>query len=185
MKATIYTNSPVIKALFKQELFGQFSDGLWENSRNESWRYLDEVKLSYENKTVFDKYIPSNYKAYNCNRQELKEYVGTRMLAIARIAYSMREATTYVYSLAEAIVGCSKLPSTKKANWNYTMEDINEEINKYKNSKYEYSKILYNEWKKLDHEKILSALNSEDYSTTDLRNDLKKCTSILKNVKAK
>jgi len=66
MKSTIKVQNKVQKVLLDTELFGQFSDGFWENSRNNSWVYLDdnvEVAKTNEKPGIYFKVIiPHEYK---------------------------------------------------------------------------------------------------------------------------
>jgi len=87
--STIKVANIAQKVLLDTELLGQFSDGFWENSRNTSWRYLDEVKIANDTETVgvyFQSEKPYDYKGYSVNNLELLSYVGDRMLSKARVA---------------------------------------------------------------------------------------------------
>lgn len=94
-------------ALFTQELVGQISDGMWENSGpTDHWQFWCdlEVVVGPEAKVETDR--PGNCKKTNYSFSRLIKYVGDRMLKIGRMALcsadpKMWEAATYMPDTAE------------------------------------------------------------------------------------
>lgn len=80
-----FTN-PILVELWNEELSGQISDGMWENTSNSGWPFWCSVKVSIgeENKLIRDD--GTNYWAHNIKRNfgftRLIPYVGDRMVEI-------------------------------------------------------------------------------------------------------
>lgn len=84
---TIYLSTATARALWKHEIVGQLSDGMWENARPydhwEFWSALEVAWASSENYVVAKKGYPVK-TGYNL--AGLIEYVGDRMLKLGRMA---------------------------------------------------------------------------------------------------
>jgi hypothetical protein len=81
----IIFDTPVQAALYNEELAGQVSDGMWENSRPYGhWRYMSSAEG-----VVMPGVAPGPFgfrpkRKYNFNHSLLVEVVGDRMLQIAQ-----------------------------------------------------------------------------------------------------
>ena len=77
---TFKFRTPALQALWNEELTGQISDGMWENTPNTGWIYWCNVQTEVaDGITHLEKRLPYNVKA-NFNFHALIEYVGDRML---------------------------------------------------------------------------------------------------------
>ena len=82
---TIYFENQIQKALYKHELLGQISDGMWENSRPwDHWKSPcnAEVKIDAEN----PRRVGRRTRKYNFTDGQLLEWVGDRMIILANMA---------------------------------------------------------------------------------------------------
>ena len=76
--------------LFNAELKGQFSDGVWHNSRNRTYLdYADSILGTESGVDMSVSTIPTSYKGYNCNNKKLIDYVGERMIRMCKLAYGL------------------------------------------------------------------------------------------------
>ena len=183
---TIKVNTPVQKVLLDNELLGQFSDGFWENSRNQSWTYLNDVELISNIDKVgvyFPDYIPSDYKGYRVNNKELLSYVGNRMLAMARVAnfFSVSDFN----SDFECLLSSVEIENAIAENTPIQADHINNVIKRFETYKSEYWNKVANgistEINKLGGiDELIKALNS-DYTMKNMRKELTNITLILKN----
>jgi len=184
-EATIKVQNEVQKVLLDTELIGQFSDGYWENSRNQSWVYLGNVEVTRNPEStgvVFEDFIPCDYKGYSVNNRTLLEYVGDRMLAKARVANYLKisdiDAVDCLleYACAQNII----------QNVEVTEEDIAGQILEWQDRSDDF-------WSKRAEESIkfiknvgldnfMKAVNS-DYKMSDMRKDLSNITKVLKETK--
>ena len=69
-------------ALFNEELIGQISDGMWENTRNTDWLWMGDVKA--EVGEVASIITSANRGKVNYRFTALIEYVGDRMMEICK-----------------------------------------------------------------------------------------------------
>jgi len=186
--ATIKVQTASQKVLLDTELLGQFSDGYWENSRNQSWRYLNSVEVvNNPNKTgvYFSDYVPYDYKGYSVNNKTLLEVVGDRMLSKARYANSL--GTTIIGEGIELILDSDNIIKKVMNNEVITLEDI-EEIIQDNLLREEFwvkrAKLAIQEIKENGGiQKLLEALNDTSYNMKEMRKDLREITTILKDAK--
>jgi hypothetical protein len=183
-EALIIVENEAQKVLLDTELLGQFSDGYWENSRNESWNYLGNVQVANDSVTgvIFKKNIPYSYKGYSVNNKTLLSYVGDRMLVKARVAnYLKISDIDGVEALLE--YSCSNVIDRGNV---VTEDDIADKIEEWQRDKSEFwNKRAVSSLEfigKVGFEKFLKAVNS-DYSVKDMRKDLTQITKILKDTK--
>ena len=186
---TIVVNTWAQKALLENELFGQMSDGYWENSRNQSWRFWSKCNVVVDPDAEPHYVKVSDYwgeKSYPLNNTELLSFVGTRMLAIAKFAdYTNRELSQDDAYLIEDIVGCNDTDEYPEV----TTERIDAVYNKYK----DYAKTSdpenywnkkakrFSEFVKTNRNILTKALDVTYYNKKDLRKDLRVLTQALKN----
>ena len=77
---TFKFRTPALQALWSEELCGQISDGMWENTPNTGYVYWGNIQMEVTGEiTHLVKSIPYDVKA-NFNFHALIEYVGDRML---------------------------------------------------------------------------------------------------------
>jgi len=181
-KALIIVENEAQKVLLDSELLGQFSDGYWEGSRNQSWNYLGNVKVANDSEVtgvMFKKNIPYAYKGYAVNNKTLLSYVGDRMLVKARVANYLKVSDIKdVETLLE--YSCSSVIARGKV---VTTDDIADKIEEwlYHSSEF-WNKIAVSSLefiKNVGLDNFLNAVNSE-YSVKDMRKDLTSITKILK-----
>lgn len=185
-KGIIYVENNIQKTLLECELFGQFSDGRWENSRNQSWKFWTDCNVEIGD-AGYKKTSPGYYniKPYDCNDTELLSYVGTRMLGGARFSHYFNKALTQdEYYFIEDIVGCTD------TNWyqEITVADISKVITKYsgyaENGNNEYWTKKAIKFKAFVESytafEIVTALNNT-YTKRDLRRDLRGINDSLRN----
>lgn len=179
---TIFVKNMVQLNLLKCELLGQMSDGLWENSRNQSWKFLGNIQISENARIEFERWIPYDYKGYNVNSKELIDIIGARMLAFCRITFlTNSEITTYVQYFLESI------SNIKEDETLTSIERFNEKLEYYKKSSVnsDYYTRSYNEINAFIElygaENIVNALNCTNYKIKDMRKDLREITTALKN----
>jgi len=176
----IYVENKIQKALLEGELFGQFSDGRWENSRNLSWKFWNscDVEIGDSGYEKTGKYS-GTIKSYNCDDAELLSYIGTRLLGAAKfVRYFDVALTQEEYRNIEYIVGC------KNTNrFGVITEDIITDTLINLSDEYwaEEEKSFKEFLEKYTISEILTALNSPDYSKKDLKKDLRGITSSLSN----
>jgi len=196
-KATIYTTSLVVRNLLKHELLGQFSDGRWENSRNESWKYLDTVELNTDmkNGVQFKNGQPWQYSGYTCNDSDLKKYIGTRLWVNAIVSDYFKDKLDIktIDSIVEIVTdidACDSLPRSKKVRYEFNPEDLDERVelflkwskeggsSNYYTKKYEEMKALVENYKT----EITECFENTTYTKVDLSKDLDRCTETLKTM---
>jgi len=101
-KTTIHTNDVRVKSILDYELFGQFSDGFWESSRNYNWQILGKVvvdnKKGLEGPQWQIKEIIN--RPYNVENRELLKYIGARMTGFVAFADLLVEKNCYDLTLA-------------------------------------------------------------------------------------
>jgi hypothetical protein len=180
---TIKVQNNSQKVLLDSELLGQFSDGYWENSRNTSWNFLDDVEVTDgETGVFFDSTIPYNYKGYSVNNKTLLEYVGDRMLIKSRIANYLNISDLSSVETMIEYVGEESLRHNKQV----TKEDIETVISKWKMTGDKFwikrAEESLNFVKEIGFQKLVDSFNSS-YSMKDMRKDLSQITKILKNPK--
>ena len=178
--ATITVENKIQKTLLETELLGQFSDGFWENSTNNSWKYFkNEIRISSDTGVVFDSFVPSGYKGYSVNNKKLLSYVGDRMLAYCKIVNALDiEIPDEVIYFIESIIDndCN----TSIENIEIVLSKWNKPDNKFY---MERRSSAINFIEKVGIENFISAINSE-YSMKDMRKELTVITKILKNVRS-
>lgn len=126
---TVRVSSPEVKALLEQELRGQISDGLWENSSyDDDWRALGDADIIVDPKNTGSNF--SFRKTYGFTSKALYDAVGDRMLKQIQVvnpnateadlkkALKQARADTFLYR------GTYKLPIAKNINGvDYTSVD--------------------------------------------------------------
>ena len=126
---TVRVSSPEVKALLEQELRGQISDGLWENSSyDDDWRSLSDADIIVDPKNTGSNF--SFRKTYGFTSKALYDAVGDRMLKQIQVvnpnateadlkkALKQARADTFLYR------GNYKLPIAKNINGvDYTSVD--------------------------------------------------------------
>jgi hypothetical protein len=79
--STIITfKDPIEKALFDEELTGQISDGMWENTRNTEWLWAAKTQLGDSNAISFHSYHGKTGFRF----ASLIEHVGDRMIEVGK-----------------------------------------------------------------------------------------------------
>jgi len=195
-KATIYTTSLVVRNLLNHELMGQFSDGRWENSRNESWKFLDTVEFNtdFKNGVQFENGQPWQYTGYNCNDADLKRYIGTRLWVNAIVTDYFKDKLDIdiIDSIVEIVTdidSCDSLPRSKKVRYVFNPKDLDERVetylrwsregsSEYYTKKYDETKALVEKYKS----DIIECFEKTTYTKVDLSKDLDRCTETLKNI---
>jgi len=183
MKATIKVQTSAQKVLLDTELLGQFSDGYWENSRNQSWEYLNNVEITKDEEpgVYFKANVPYNYKGYSVNNTELLSYVGERMLAKAKIANFFNIST--ISNGLTSVLEDYKIENLINKNKEITSDDINNVIEKCQAGSDYCKKRADVALEQIDElggvDKIIEALNSS-YDIKAMRKDLREITKILK-----
>jgi len=185
INATIKVQNIAQKVLLDTELLGQFSDGYWENSRNESWKYLGDVEIANDTENtgvVFEKSVPYNYKGYSVNNKTLLEYVGDRMLAKARVANFLQTSDIdevdclLEYACANDISMGREVTEDKLAD---KIEEWQKDSSEFWNKRAANALSFINE---VGFDKFMEAINS-DYDMKAMRKDLTAITKILKNAR--
>jgi hypothetical protein len=193
IKGTIYVQNQAQKVLLVHELMGQFSDGFWENSRNESWKFWSHCNIEVQDKLGWkpEGKTYASPKGYSVNNKELISYIGERMIAYVKVANAIQEDFSrsvdifiesayyeYIntnkgaYESIKAVLRDLKDDSDKaKAKEGYNPDDYNYFINKYKTAK----KFVFDYGLK-----TLAGAFESDYSEKDLRKDLREITKALK-----
>jgi hypothetical protein len=180
MNTIIKVENYAQKALLENELLGQFSDGFWENSSNNSWKFLDTVIISKNNTgVVFDKFIPFDYKGYSVNNSKLLSYVGDRMLLYARVATALELDDISPISTLINYLPFSPDSSFSEIDVNSILSDWN-----YNKSDEFWAALA------VDASSFISSIGginafvdslNYNYSFNNLRSDLRTITKILKN----
>ena len=186
--ATIKVQTASQKVLLDTELLGQFSDGYWENSRNQSWKYLDSVEVANDSDKTgvyFTDYLPYDYQGYSVNNKTLLDVVGDRMLSKARFANSLD--TTVIGEGLEIVLETDKITRKVIDNEVISLEDI-EYIIQDNLSREDFwvkrAKLAIQEIKEIGGvQKLLEALNNTSYNMKEMRKDLREITTILKDAK--
>ena len=181
---TIKVQNVAQKVLLDTELLGQFSDGYWENSRNESWRYLDNVEIAKDEKcgVYFEDHKPFDYKGYSVNNSTLLEYVGDRMLVKTRAARYLN--LSVMGEGLESIIESNSICKKVENNEEVTEEDINKIIQSYLSDSdfwVKRAKLFIQEMKEIGTQHLIRALNDTSYNMKEMRKDLREITKILKN----
>ncbi len=184
MKAIIKVNKSSQKVLLDTELLGQFSDGFWENSRNQSWKYLGNVEITDgETGVYFDKYIPIQYKGYSVNNAELLLYVGDRMLSKARVANALN--ISVINSGMETILETMSITHKVENNIEIVVDDIDNIIIKLLSQDKFWQDRAKNAIDGINliggTQRFVEALNDTTYNIKTMRKDLREITKILKN----
>jgi adenosine deaminase len=178
MKYELHLKNDIQKALYERELEGQFSDGLWENSRTQDWKTWTSVDVIVDGELYTT--VPEYKKHYNCANKELVDYVGGRMVSIARWAKHFGEEgirfSEYFY--------CGKDDLDKKVtedDWKHIVEQFEEYA---KDSSNDYWENVVKEAKAIEEkfgvDKIVEAMNDESYGLKELRKDLREITTAMK-----
>ncbi len=187
IKATIKVQNEVQKVLLDSELLGQFSDGYWENSRNQSWDYLGKVQIANDSDNtgvVFEDFVPCDYKAYSVNNKTLLEYVGDRMLVKARVSNYLRISDLssieclLEYACSQKV---SKNVEVKEEDIIKLISEWQKDSSKFWNKEAEKSIAFI---KNTGLQNLLQAINS-DYKMSNMRKELNSITKILKNTRTK
>ena len=80
----------ILKALWDEELTGQISDGMWENTPNSAWPFWCSIKtkVGKNNKLISTNNCSNDYTFYNIKRNfgftRLIKYVGDEMVEIGK-----------------------------------------------------------------------------------------------------
>jgi len=182
--STIKVANIAQKVLLDTELLGQFSDGFWENSRNTSWRYLDEVKIANDTETVgvyFQSEKPYDYKGYSVNNLELLSYVGDRMLSKARVARFLNIDTL---GEAEGLFETYTVESKIIKGEEITLEDFENQIDKWNSESSPFwekrAKVCIEFLRMHGTQNVLEAINDTSYGMKEMRKDLTAITKLLK-----
>ena len=192
IKGNIYVANYAQKTLLENELFGQFSDGRWENSRNESWKFWCncEVKIGEVGEVGYEKL--TNYygeKPYTTNDTELLSYIGTRMLGQAKVANYFETSLTQdeAYNI-EYIVGCGNTDEYKvitEADIDAARDRLvryakDDNSRGYWVERVEKFDVFIDKFTSITKEELLKAFNSS-YNKKDLRKDLRGIDASLRN----
>ena len=190
---TIEVENQSQKNLLIHELIGQFSDGKWENSNNESWKLIDENKIHITGKLqTSGTKCYYNYrggcrawKHWSCNNKELLECVGDRMLGFAKLGRSGYEFPTYVgYFIEELCTIDSDGKNLKEVTVQHIMDKIEQLKDTAARDNGDYYDRKYKQVKEFfdgQEEQIALILSSADYQMKEMRKDLKAITCALKN----
>jgi hypothetical protein len=82
-QTTFTFSNNIQKDLWEEELTGQISDGMWENSKDTGWQFWCAVHQVVGNETKITGWAPDDTK-YNFSFTLLIPIVGDRMIAIGR-----------------------------------------------------------------------------------------------------
>jgi len=180
--ATVRVANGTQKVLLDQELFGQFSDGYWENSRNRSWEVLGEAEVANEANPVgvtFSEYRTYDYKGYSVNNKELLSYVGDRMLVYSRFAnyFKLSEISDNEASFLEYAAERTIFDTTTKENLESVLTDWNRPEDKFWFNRRTSALGLIETY---GMDEILNALNDTSYGMKEMRKDLTQITKALK-----
>ena len=189
-KDTIVVNTWAQKALLKNELLGQMSDGLWENSRNQSWEFWVKCDIVVD-PDVDPHYVKTsvyfNEKAYKVNNPDLLSFIGTRMLGQAKFAdFTGNEVTEKENHFIEYIVGCDdadKYPvvTTDAVHAVYALFARYAHDSKDPENYWVKEAAAYTEFLLKYGNILLDALNNKNYNKKELRKDLRVITQALSN----
>jgi len=160
---------------------GQFSDGYWENSRNESWRLLGDVKIAEneESGVVFPERVSYEYKGYSVNNKTLLEYVGDRMLVNAKLANSGIELPREVSYIVESkLMRLMETCSVHKDDIALAVIDFRKQGDYYIDKANKFVEFI----KEVGLDNFVDACN-EPYVMKDMRKELTAITRILKNTR--
>jgi len=123
-KTTIHTDDKRVKSILDYELFGQFSDGFWENSRNKGWQLMGKVVLDDKNGLEGPQWQVRELinNPYNVDNRELLKYIGARMtgfvafadLLVEKNCYDLNIAVEYLSEIAWGTDGFEKRITTYK-----------------------------------------------------------------------
>ncbi len=94
--------------LWNNELTGQISDGMWENSSNTSWQFWCGMPTAVGGATHIEGPVPDIRKTFNFLDRDLMDVVGDRMLEeIQKTEPSATEATLvkYLTEIKQAMSG--------------------------------------------------------------------------------
>lgn len=153
---TITFTSPSAAAIFDEELTGQFSDGMWENSRPyDHWKFWCNLKVAVgtENKVTTDCAWKCGKKNYNIS--SLFPIIGDRMLKIGKMAKACgfgvdRRVAEYMPDSFEEWKACKA-----SGNWEY-------------------------EWTKKDMEAVTEEQAAAYYATSYTMKDMKEDVKLIK-----
>ncbi len=176
---TIFVKTISQANLLENVLFGQFSDGRWENSKNQSWRFWNSCNVEVSNEQGYIK--SSSYRgetSYKCDDAELISAIGGSMIALSRISiFLKRVLTEEEVIIINAIIGWD---GQSDLTYKITEEGILRLQKSYveKNPKRLQNMNVF--FRKYKLPSIVKALNS-GYNLGDLNKDLKEITKSMKN----
>ena len=79
--SVFYFRTQALKDLWDNELSGQISDGMWENTNNTGWAFWCTIRTEIGEKTYIDGKVPFNIKR-NFAFDKLFKYIGDRIMKI-------------------------------------------------------------------------------------------------------
>lgn len=178
----ILVKNNVQKMLLEKELYGQFSDGFWENSKNRSWKFFDDTKVIINK---IDKKVGFvmegkglGYKGYSCNNKDLIECVGDRMKrASAFVRFNnVEDLNDTEYLFIESVMGYNQTIDEERVNQVLKNCERQSTESNYWKEKYEKVTAMI---EKYGVDNIVAGMNSK-FDNKNLRNNLKDITSALK-----
>jgi len=157
-------------ALMEHEVKGQMSDGMWENSRpHDHWRFWCRLDVTHGGAdAVTAKNLWDCTKA-SYNIAGLKQYIGDRMLKLARMGKAAQRHLTYEERLA-----AEYMPETVEGFWAHlTVPAATPQYSFVK----KYISALSPE--------LVEAYYTTEFGPKDLNGDIKRIKAAIKTVKEK
>lgn len=166
MKITFATKTQA--AIWQHELTGQISDGMWENTRNTSWKEWCSAEVEVGEDIGREGFYPQKDN-FNFANKQLVEIIGDRMIAYARLSKHFDDADL-VYQLQSVFCGLGG---------EFRM-DIISDIVRYKGQYWDNLRKVAAE---VGYEKAKAALEDESYGMKELMADLKDIKKTIRKVK--
>jgi hypothetical protein len=170
---TIRLSTLSAASLFEHELVGQFSDGMWENSRPyDHWKFWHHLIVKFEPgvEPRIDSAYKHQCKKVNYNIAALFPIIGDRMEALGRMAKAAESLGMIELSYDQA-----------RAAW-YMPDDFAS----YQRIRNGQEKSAYGEAQKYFESlspELAAAFYSTTYTRKDLKSDVKLIKSAMKTVK--
>lgn len=159
-RGTIYFRNFTQKVLWDNELSGQISDGMWENSRNSNWEFWCSLETEVDMRNPRVDARTNGRTNFNLASPQLLEIVGDRMLAMAKMSKVTDDEI--VCKVAEYLEGIKSEEDLHKC-LSTASQFFQNELNKISDSDFQ-------KWLKVE------------YNQKDMRNDLKDMIAIMQTV---
>lgn len=156
-RGIIYFRNFTQKVLWDNELSGQISDGMWENTRNSNWEFWTGLNTKVDESNPRVDARTGGKTNFNLASPQLLDIVGDRMLAMAKMSKVTTDET--VCNAAEYLEGIK----------------TEEELHKYLSRSSDYFKDKLNQISDDQFQEWLKV----SYTMSDMKKDLKDMIDIM------